>query len=252
MAFQKGLIKLKGTIGDLTFYKTRNNGYQAREKTGVDAARIASDPNFERTRENNSEFRRAANAAKLFRTVFRNIIVKGADSTLSNRLTTAMMRVVKADGSNDRGLRQVLDAETEMLVPFEFNANGLLGSSIYMPYTGAIDRLTGKLTVTIPEFVPKTSIVAPDGASHFKLRAAAAMINFETRESEFSVHETEPLLYNSDPLELEVMECQLAPAHQNPLFLALGIDFYQRVNGKDYPLNNGARNGLCLIHASGQ
>ena len=34
MAKQKGIIKLKGTIGDITFYKTQD-GYLAREKGGI-------------------------------------------------------------------------------------------------------------------------------------------------------------------------------------------------------------------------
>ena len=45
MARQKGIIKLKGTIGDITFYKTQD-GHLAREKGGVDANRIANDPAF--------------------------------------------------------------------------------------------------------------------------------------------------------------------------------------------------------------
>lgn len=55
MAQQESIIKLKGKIGDLTFYKTKT-GYQVRQATGVSADRIASDPNFQRTRENNAEF----------------------------------------------------------------------------------------------------------------------------------------------------------------------------------------------------
>ena len=61
MARQKGIIKLKGTIGDITFYKTQD-GHLAREKGGIDASRIASDPAFQRTRENGSEFGRAGKA----------------------------------------------------------------------------------------------------------------------------------------------------------------------------------------------
>lgn len=48
MARQKGIIKLKGKIGDLSFYKTQD-GHLAREKGGVDASRIANDPAFIRT-----------------------------------------------------------------------------------------------------------------------------------------------------------------------------------------------------------
>ena len=55
MAKQTGIIKLKGKIGDLSFYKTQD-GHLAREKGGVDAERIAKDPAFIRTRENGAEF----------------------------------------------------------------------------------------------------------------------------------------------------------------------------------------------------
>ena len=50
MARQKGIIKLDGTIGGITFYKSQD-GYLAREKGGVSADKIANDPNFQRTRE---------------------------------------------------------------------------------------------------------------------------------------------------------------------------------------------------------
>ena len=43
MTRQKGIIKLKGTIGNITFYKTKD-GHLAHEKGGIDASRIASDP----------------------------------------------------------------------------------------------------------------------------------------------------------------------------------------------------------------
>jgi len=64
MARQKGIIKLKGTIGDITFYKTSQDGHLALEKGGIEKSRIESDPAFQRTRENGAEFGRAGKAAK--------------------------------------------------------------------------------------------------------------------------------------------------------------------------------------------
>jgi hypothetical protein len=55
---------LKGTIGDITFYKIKD-GHLARKKGGIDASRIASDLAFQRTRENGSEFGRAGKQGKL-------------------------------------------------------------------------------------------------------------------------------------------------------------------------------------------
>ena len=66
MARQSGLIKLKGTLDNINFYKTKD-GNLARMKTSVDAKRIANDPAFERTRENGMEFGSAAGPGKLLR-----------------------------------------------------------------------------------------------------------------------------------------------------------------------------------------
>lgn len=39
MARQRGIIKINGTLGDITFYKSKD-GYMVREKGGVEASRM--------------------------------------------------------------------------------------------------------------------------------------------------------------------------------------------------------------------
>lgn len=70
MAQQKSILKLRGTIGGISFYKSKD-GFLAREKGGVDASRIANDPGFARTRENGAEFGDSASAGKLLRDAVR-------------------------------------------------------------------------------------------------------------------------------------------------------------------------------------
>ena len=57
MAKQKGFIKVKGSLGGLTFYSA-NREELIRTTGGVDKSRIEKDPSFKRTRENMSEFGR--------------------------------------------------------------------------------------------------------------------------------------------------------------------------------------------------
>ena len=125
MARQKGIIKLKGTIGDSTFYKTKD-GHLAREKGGVDASRIASDPAFQRTRENGFEFGRTGKTGKTLRTALRTLLINSTDGRMVSRLTQAMIKVIQADVTNDRGLRNVIDGEAELLAGFDFNIGGKL------------------------------------------------------------------------------------------------------------------------------
>jgi len=117
MARKKGIIKLKGTIGDITLYKTQD-GHLAREKGGIDASRIASDPAFQRTRENVSEFGRAGKAGKILRTALRPFLINSANGRMVRRLTQAMVKVIQADTVSERGLRNVIDGEAELLFGF--------------------------------------------------------------------------------------------------------------------------------------
>ena len=250
MARQEGLIKLKGRIGDLTFYKNKD-GYQAREKGGVSASRIANDPKYQRTRENGAEFGRATKAGKLFRTAFKTLTSQLADKRISQRLMKEMLKVIQADSINDRGLRQVLDAEVELLNGFEFNVNGKIGSTVNLPYATSIDRVTGVASITLPGFNARDFISAPTGATHLKFIAAAAVIDFEAEVFELSVAES-AMISTKEVSVLGIdLTCNLSPANVKPIFLLLGISFFQQVNGRDYSLSNGAFNGLELVLTKG-
>ncbi|WP_395066760.1 hypothetical protein [Flavobacterium sp.] len=245
MARQKGIIKLKGTIGDITFYKTQD-GHLAREKGGIDASRIKSDPAFQRTRENGSEFGRAGKAGKLLRTSLRALLINSSDGRMVSRLTQAMVKVIQADLISDRGLRNVIDGEAELLFGFEFNIRGKLGTSLYTPYVGAIDRVTGEITVNIASFVPANMIVAPSGTSHFKIISGGAEVDFEAETFVVATSQTAILPWSSLATTVITHTNVVTPLSTKPLFLALGIEFYQEINGQMYPLKNGAFNPLSI------
>lgn len=250
MARQKGIIKLDGTIGDITFYKSQD-GYLAREKGGVPADRIANDPAFQRTRENGAEFGRAGKAGKVLRTAIRAMLQNASDSKMVSRLTTEMVKVIQADATNTRGERNVIDGEAELLEGFEFNINGKLGTTLYAPYTATIDRTAGTLTVNIPAFVPLNMIAAPGGSTHFKLISAGAEVDFEN--GTYVMDESSSAVLPWDPTTTAVLNLSnsVTANSTHPLFLVMGIEFYQDVNGQKYPLKNGAFNALAIVKVSG-
>jgi hypothetical protein len=250
MARQKGIIKLKGTIGDITFYKTKD-GHLAREKGGIDASRIANDPAFQRTRENGSEFGRAGKAGKTLRTALRTLLLNSADSRMVSRLTQTMVKVIQADLTNERGLRNVIDGEAELLVGFEFNIGGKLGTTLFAPFVGAIDRVTGEITVDLASFIPANMIAAPSGTTHFKIISAGAEIDFEAEVFVTENSETAILPWDMTPTVAINHLNTVTPNSTKPLFLALGVEFYQEVNGRMYPLKNGSYNPLALVQVSG-
>jgi hypothetical protein len=250
MAKQRGIIKIEGTLGDITFFKTED-GYIVKEKTHISGKRIATDPAFQRTRENNAEFGRAGKASKVLRNAIRTVLQNAKDKKVTSRLTTEMLKVVKADAVNARGLRKVLDAETEMLQGFNFNRNSMLESTLYAPYTSTINRLTGEIEIAIPSFIPLTSIVAPAGSTHFKIVSAGTEIDFE-QETFIEANSSSPVLpWNAAATAAITLTNNITAASTHPLFLLLGIQFFQQVNGINYPLKNGAFNALSLIKVSG-
>ena len=250
MAKQKGIIKLDGTIGGITFYKSQD-GYLAREKGGVSGDRIANDPNFQRTRENGEEFGRAGKAGKLLRNSIRAMLQNASDSRMVSRLTQKMVEVIQEDATNPRGQRNVIDGEAELLEGFEFNISGKLGTTLYAPYTSTIDRVAGTLAVSIPAFVPLNMVAAPGGSTHFKIVSAGTEVDFENETFVVATSETAVLPWDTNATALINLSNAVTANSTHPLFLALGIEFYQEVNGQMYPLKNGAYNALSLVKVSG-
>jgi hypothetical protein len=250
MAKQSGIIKLEGTIGDITFYKSKD-GMLARGKGGVDASRIQSDAAFQRTRENGEEFGRAGTAGKILRLAFRAFLQNASDSKMVSRLTKAMLEVIKADATSTRGQRNVLDGELEMLEGFDFNIDGKLSSTIFVAFTSAIDRATGALTVSIPAFSPLNAIAVPDGATHLRFISGGASIDFENENIEIVTSQSADIAIAEAPVAAVNLLNQLTAASTHPLFLVLGIEFYQQVNGVSYSLKNGKSNALAIVRVSG-
>jgi hypothetical protein len=245
MARQSGIIKLKGTIGDISFYKT-SDGHLARAKGGVDANRIANDPAFQRTRENGSEFGRAGKGGKVLRNAIRYLLLQAKDKRVVSRLTTDMLKVVKTDATNDRGLRTIQDGDLSLLEGFDFNINGKLGSTLFADYTKAFDRVAGDATLSLAPFAPNVHIAAPAGTTHFKMLLGAAEVDFLNETATFASDETAILPYDGVDTAAIDLTASVTANSVLPVIQVIGVAFYQEVNGQMYSLKNGSYNALAI------
>lgn len=246
MARQTGIIRLKGTIGGVSFYKTAD-GHLAREKGGVDGNRIKNDPAFQRTRENGSEFGTAGTGAKLIRNANRILIQSAKDRNTSARLTREVLKVVKTDPTNDRGERQIVEGNMELLEGFEFNKRGRLSSTFFGIFSPSFDRAAGEAEIAIDAFQANNTIAAPGGTTHYKIVAGASLIDFEEQTFETDSDETGIEPWDSTQVAATTLSMNLSAAATTPALLVFGIQFYQEVNGQMYVLNNGAFNALQLV-----
>lgn len=249
MAKQKGILKIEGTLGGMTFYKS-NGEHLVREKGGVSGDRIANDPNFIRTRENNQEFGRAGLAGKLLRDSLRILIMTASDRLVTSRTVTKMFEIMKLDTTSARGERSPAVAlETAegkaLLKGFDFNEKSMLKAILYKAYT--VDTATGE--IVIQALKPKTDIAFPAGATHISINGAMAVVNFATNE--YDVQQTNVVNgpINNASLNVTLTPSEVPAGAGTKLYL-LRIEFYQLVNGQQYPLRNGAFNSLAIIETA--
>ena len=246
MARQKGIIKLQGKIGDLSFYKTRD-GYLAREKGGVDGERIKNDPAFARTRENGQEFGMAAKAGKLLRNAFRPMMIKASDKRVVSRLTKLMSRLRTFDTTSARGERTVgvaiqqLGAK-EQLRGFNFDIRSILSSLLYRPYS--VNTETG--SIVIAGFVPTNHLVAPTRATHVSFTSAWGKVDFANDTANVEMSETINLPINSSVSNLELTPAE-EPTGSGTNVHLLMVEFFQEINGVQYSLNDGGYNALTVV-----
>jgi len=250
MASQDGIIPIKGTIGNITFYKTRD-GYLARQKGGVNKSRLKSDPAFIRTRENQEEFGTAGKAGKLLRLTFNSLVQKVQDTRMISRMHKEFMKVIQADTVSVRGKRNVTLGDPALLKGFEFNANGPLNTTFKTPYEATLDRNSGVAKLTIPSFIPDEGIAYPAGATHFKISIAAAEIDFESKMFVTTSRSFDALEISHESIAPINLTSNLSPASSNVLFMVVCIEFLQSLNGALYSLKNGAYNAMSIVAASG-
>ncbi|MFO7672658.1 MAG: hypothetical protein R6V74_03010 [Lutibacter sp.] len=242
----KSFIKLEGTLDGLTFYKSQD-GYLVRTKGGISKSRMLKDPAFKRTRENFQQFGLNAKAGTLLRDAVGPMLSKAKDSKLSSRMLKLMNEIKNFDSTSVRGQRSVyLGLETaagkQLLKGFDFNARAHLQSVLNANFF--VDTTTGVLV--IPDFISQEQLSATENATHVSFRTAFVNLNFNTRLFNSS-YSQEVIL----PIDLSASTITLTPdgvpAGDGIQFHLLLIEFYQEINGVQYPLLNGAHNVLNLV-----
>lgn len=248
MAQQKGIIKIEGTIGELTFYKSQD-GHLVKTKGGVSAERIATDPTFVRTRENGQEFANAASAGKMLRDTFRVMMLTASDNRVTSRLTKLMTDIKNEDTTSARGERNVgvgiaTPAGLQRLNGFEFNINAMLTSIVYASGV-TIDLVTG--VVTIPNLTPINDIAYPSGATHVSFSAGYAVVNFAGGDSDIKFTNKVNLPIDGTTSSV-TLTASAVPSGSGTKIFAVEVEFFQEVNGVQYSLKNGAFNALAIVN----
>ena len=255
MSKQKGVIKLVGNIGGMSFY-TSNGEYLARTAGGPTKERIATGANFVRTRENNAEFGGSAKVGKAFRTSLNSVIQTMGGSTLTSSLTR-LFKSINAKASGVRGERPIaLSANKAQVKGLELNEKISFTSVFNAPHTVTTDADRVQITFSIPAFIPKNFINPPSGATGFRIAGAvgwlsdysfdSSTLNYEPDVPEqnstsiVAYSAIQPIDNNGTTITLTATAPGgLVPEAGISVICGLGIEFYQKVDNADYLLAQG-------------
>ena len=256
MSEQKSLIKLKGNLGGISFFQSGGK-HLARMANGPDKQRILKDPQFQRTRENNSEFGGSAMAAKAFRNAFIPVTPM-ADARLTARLT-GIFKEINTKGDGIRGQRPINVTENGLLLTnLEFNINHSVTSLFTGLYTvvNAADRTGG--TITLSEVLLSKAAKAPEGATHVVFTQALGVVSNYAYDTELkryapvdavldklqAITESEFIALNDEtPLTLTIDTVLPGSPVLNEnvsVVQCFGISYYQQMKSRYYPLQGRA------------
>lgn len=246
MAKYKSLFKVRGSLDDVNFYKTKK-GYRMRTKGGVTREQILNGAAFERTRENISEFSLSASSGKLLRRTILDLVSNAKDSNLSARLTQTMIKVKNFDTTSARGQRKVevgiqLPEGKAVLKGFNFNERSKLEEVLLKGYT--LDSATGE--VVLSNFIPSQHLLLPQGATHVEFTAGFANLDFATTEKELQLSNVVNLSVGPTASTITLTPVAVPVGTGQSLYV-LKVAFFQEINGLQYPLKNGAFNALQLL-----
>ena len=235
MPKQVGLIKIKGTVDNLTFLETQD-GLIAKKKRRFNADKLKNDPNYQQVRNTNQEFATGGNAGQLFREAFTTEINKAVDNRMVSRLTRTMIAILRTDPVNEWGNRKVQLGDMEKLAGFNFNEPVPMSATVKVKPMVALNRPAGQVTVIIPAHIPQELIAAPSGGvTHYRFFAGAAAIDFETGVSVSGRQSSANLVYDNNTGAETTLALPLIPNTTLPIFIVLGVEFMVIVNGKATP-----------------
>jgi hypothetical protein len=240
MATLHAAFKLRGNLGNLSYYTDRNGRNIVRSKGGPSKKAVLKHRNFERTRESCADFGAASSVAAVVRRAFLPYLKWTSESDYFNRLVGLVRMIQRTDQTNIRGTKNILSGNVYMLEDFEFNANRHLANTLDAEITPYVDKATGNTIVSFSSFTPATHLAAPKGATHFQLIAQAVTLDTEEERSARTTQIGPLLDINSTETGIIELDLQLNTQEEGILAVAAGILFYKEEMEIPLSIRDGA------------
>lgn len=106
MAKYESIVDIKGSIGDLVFYKL-NGVNVVRRKSGFSKEAYENNPNYAKVKQNSSEFGHASKAGKAIREALAEYVKDCGDKLMYQKFAKVMTQIKDLDTTSERGKRRV-------------------------------------------------------------------------------------------------------------------------------------------------
>ena len=235
MAKVKGIIKLKGTIGEINFYERKGVALSRKAGGGFNGKAIRTKESMVRVRENGSEFKGCMQSVQFFKMGLQPFLRSFKDGSLHERLVSLFTKLKDLDFVSARGSRTVFGglqsaAGQGLLKNYVLTSGSRLEDVLHQK--AVFDWTTG---FSIPDFEGKR-VSFPGGATHLALQIGYLSLDFETRTSSFSSSDT-VYIGSAEVGTIAIPAPALVAAEGLKVGVVL-VQFVQELNGIFYPLKN--------------
>jgi hypothetical protein len=231
-------FKLRGSIGDLTFYENEF-GPQAKPKGRPTEWHIKNQDSFKRALRYAAEWKRATAAAKLFRAAIGSLLNGVKNIRLSGRMNAPMVQAVHADPVHDWGERMISFGNLLTLVDFEFNHKLSLDDALPLNVENCYTIDADKVWLQIPAFRLRKKKGLPPGATHYRLVSGVVTVDFDKQSYHRDIQEGPLQAMGRKAGEAFCVEHALTAATPGCFWL-LGIEFYTMEKDKPKLIKGGA------------
>ncbi len=242
MAKQVGIIRLKGTIDGINYYKHKTAGDLARRAGGGFSAETHKKGGNNRPRENASEFGHCSIVKRRFRFALSPFLCVRKEGGLHGRLMQLFLKLKVLDRVNIRGHRKVARG---LEVPL---GRQLLRNLVFTPHCSVIDILGAPINF---DFTSRTlevtnldikNVKFPSGATHLSFSLGLLHFDFDTLE--YQLKTSAPFYIDRD-FSATSFEMNVAlPEGSGMAMAVLGMKAYQEVEGTYYLLKSANSVGV--------
>lgn len=249
MSKVNSIFEVHGRIGNVVFRKRKGKVY-ASACPSSNKQKVANDPQFARTRENNREF---SGMIKLSRAVYHmaSMVDASAHTDVFGKLTKQLSVLKGLDTNHDRGNRSFqLTLRPKLLEGFEWNDTNHMSSLFHGNLTATC--IDSNVSFSIPAIAPQSDLQIPIGATHYRfvfIVGSVSDVTWNAGLSQYAVanEETDGVRMVSlgdmqdltTATEATTKSVNLSVTATDCTILAnVALLFYQRVNGKDVLLKD--------------